>query len=92
MVRRPPTDTAFPPISVNAEHGYVAPVPRFPVRALFTDYAANGDVRAVIRVSLWSVQRTFVWRVRHGNDMRCPKHGSLGRRDAACVRQGEAVE
>jgi len=69
MVRRPPTDAAFPPIPVNTEHGYVAAVSRFLVGTLLAYYAADGDVRAVIRVSLWSVQRTFVRRVRHDNDM-----------------------
>lgn len=53
MVRRPPTDTAFPPALVNAEHGNVAPVSGFPVRTLLTDYAADGDFGAIIRVSLW---------------------------------------
>ena len=52
MVRRPPTDTAFPPILVNAEHGNVASVPGFPVGTLLTDNAADGDFGAVIRVSL----------------------------------------
>ena len=69
MVRRPPTDAAFPPIPMNTEHGYVAAVSRFLVGTLLAYYAADGDVRTVIRVSLWSVQRTFVRRVRHDNDM-----------------------
>ena len=54
MVRRPPTDTEFPPVLVDAEHGNVAPVPRFPVGTLLTDYTPDGDLGAVIRVSLWS--------------------------------------
>ena len=69
MVRRPPTDAAFPPIPMYTEHGYVAAVSRFLVGTLFAYYAADGDVRTVIRVSLWSVQRTFARRVRHDNDM-----------------------
>jgi len=54
MVRRPPTDTAFPPVLVNAEHSNVAPVPRFSVRTLLADYTPDGDFGTVIRVSLWS--------------------------------------
>ena len=63
MVRRPPTDTAFPPTLVNAEHGNVATVPGFPVGTLLTDNAADGDFGAVIRVSLGSKRpRTFAQR------------------------------
>jgi hypothetical protein len=51
MVRRPPTDAAFLPVPVETEHGYVAPVPGFPVGALLANYAADGDVRAVICIS-----------------------------------------
>lgn len=83
MVRRPPTDAALPPVPVNTEHCYVSPVSGFPVWALFAYDAADGDVRVVIRVSLWSVQRTFVRKVRHDNDMRYPGHGSLRKRDEA---------
>jgi len=54
MVRRPPTDTAFPPVLVNAEHGNVAPVPGFSVGTLLADYTPDGDFGAVIRVCLWS--------------------------------------
>ena len=92
MVRRPPTDTAFPPVPMDTEHGYVAPVSRLPVGALLADYAADGDIRAVIRVSLRIVQRTFMQTVRHDNDMRYPEHGSLGRRDVPYVRRGESLE
>jgi len=42
-------DTAIPPFLMNAEHGYVAPIPRFPVGALLADYTTNGDVGAIIR-------------------------------------------
>jgi len=92
MVRRPPTDTAFPPVSVNAEHGYVAPVSGFPVRALLADDTADGDVGAVIRVSLLSERSENIRAgVRHDNDMECPEYGSLGRRDVACVRRGELL-
>jgi hypothetical protein len=52
MVRRPPTDAAFPPIPVDTEHGYIAPISGFPVGTLLANYAADGDVRAVIWVSL----------------------------------------
>lgn len=52
LVRRPLTDAAFPPVLVNAEHGYVAPVPRLSVGALLTDYTADGEIRAVIWESL----------------------------------------
>jgi hypothetical protein len=54
MVRRPPTDTPFPPVLMNAEHGNVAPVPGFPVGALLADYTPDGNFGAVIRVCLWS--------------------------------------
>ena len=69
MVRRPRTDASFPPIPMDTKHGYVATISRFLVGTLLAYYAADGDLRAVIRVSLWSVQRTFVRRVRHDNNM-----------------------
>lgn len=53
MVRRPLTDAAFPPVLVNTEHGYVAPVPGLSVRALLTDYTSDGGVGTVIGVSLY---------------------------------------
>jgi len=90
MVRRPPTDAAFPPVLVNAKHGYVAPVSRFPVGTLLTDNAADGGFGAVIRVSLWSERSENIRaRVRHGNDMRDPERGSLRRRGVAWTRRGE---
>lgn len=52
MVGRPLTDPAFPPVPVDTEHSYVAPVPRFSVEALFADYTADGGVGTVIGVSL----------------------------------------
>jgi len=54
---------------VDTEHGYVAAVSRFLVGTLLAYYATDGDVRTIIRVCLWSVQRTFVRTVRHDNDM-----------------------
>lgn len=48
MVRRPLTNAAFPPVLVDTEHGYVAPVPGFSVRALLADYTAYGDVRTAV--------------------------------------------
>jgi hypothetical protein len=64
VVRRPLTDTALPPVPVNAEHGYVAPVPRFFMGTLLADYTADGDVGAVVGVSLYgaSVERAFTRR------------------------------
>jgi len=92
VVRRPPTDTAFPPIPVNAEHGYVAPVSGFPVGALLADNTADWDVGAIIRVSLLSERSENIRAgMRHDNDMKCPEYGSLGRRDVACVRWGELL-
>lgn len=61
MVIRPLTDASFPPVLVNTEHGYVAAVPGLSVGTLLADYTADGDVRTVIRVSLYraGVERTF---------------------------------
>ena len=70
-VRRPPTNAAFPPVSVNAEHGYVAPVSGFFVGTLFADNAADGGFGAVIRISLWSERSEDIRAgVRYINDTR----------------------
>lgn len=91
MVRRPHTDTAIPPILVNTEHGYVAPIPGFPVGALLTDNTADGDAGAIIRISLRSERSENIHaEVRYENDMRYPEHSSLGRRDAACAGRSES--
>lgn len=92
MVRRPPTDAAFPPVLVNTKHSYVAPVSRFPVGTLLADNTADGDSGAIIRVSLLSERSENIRaEVRRGNDMRDPEHGSLRRRGEACGGRDESL-